>query len=99
MVKSAAAKATTRLTKAKYPWCLGCNQRVEALTVQPTPGRAGTVTVEYRCHGQNVSQEMPAAQLAGAQGLAAYTAFNAYTSGLMLGASPDKAIKKKGKAR
>ena len=40
--------------------------------------------VEYRCHGESARQEMPMSLLAG--GLAAYTAFNEYSSGLMLGA-------------
>jgi hypothetical protein len=35
--------------------------------------------------------------LGGGQGLASYTAFNAYTSGLMLGEQADKGVKKAAK--
>lgn len=86
---------TTRLPKSKFPWCLRCDKRVETLTVQPH--RAGSVIVEYQCHGETVSQEMKASEFGGGQGLASYTAFNAYTSGLMLGEQADKGVKKAAK--
>ncbi len=90
MAKAAPVKVMTKLPKVKYPWCLRCNRRVETLTIQPKAARGGIIIVEYQCHGERVSQEMATAQLTAAKGLADYTAFNTYTSGLMLHAAPDK---------
>ncbi len=87
----------TKLPKSKSPWCLRCEKRVETLSVRPQPRRPGSVIVEYQCHGERVSQEMQASELSGGQGLASYTAFNAYTSGLMLGERPRKGGKKAAK--
>jgi|GEM_PF-4863514 len=85
-----------KLPKSKYPWCLRCNKRVEALTIREEPRHAGNVIVEYRCHGETVSQEMEPSELNDEQGLASFTAFNAYTSGLLLGEQTHKAGRKKG---
>ena len=90
----AASKTATRIPKSKSPWCERCRKRVEGSTVTPDPRRAGTAVVEYRCHGESARQEMPMSLLAG--GLAAYTAFNEYSSGLMLGAAAQAADSKRG---
>jgi hypothetical protein len=50
--------------------------------------------VEYRCHGESARQEMPVSLVMG--GLAAYTAFNEYSSGLMPGAPTSAPSRKKG---
>ena len=99
MVKSAPAKTAPKLPKSKFPWCLRCDKRVETLTIRPEPRHTSNVIVEYHCHGETVSQEMSSSLLTGSQGLALYTAFNAYTSGLMLGGPPKKLSKKKGSGR
>ncbi|MFN2455577.1 MAG: hypothetical protein ABR577_15310 [Pyrinomonadaceae bacterium] len=80
---SSAKDAAMHLPESSYPRCLHCNKRVAALTVSPHPNHAGKVIIEYQCHGESVSQEMASSVLASEQGLASYTAFNAYTSGLM----------------
>ena len=90
MTTSAPAKSAIKLTKSKFPRCLRCNKRVDALTVREDTHHAGKVIVEYQCHGETVSQEMPSSLLTGGQGLASYTAFNDYTSGLMLHEPPNK---------
>jgi len=92
MTQATPAKATTKLPKSKYPWCLRCNQRVEAVAVSPDERHAGNFIVEYRCHGERVSQEMEAFELSA--GLASYTAFNAYTSGLLPSQKDVKATRK-----
>jgi ribosomal protein L37AE/L43A len=96
-ISGSASKAATRIPKLKSPWCERCGKRVEGSTVTPDPRRAGTAVVEYRCHGESARQEMPTSLLAG--GLAAYTAFNEYSSGLMLGAAVQAADSKKGGKR
>ena len=89
-------KSAAKLPKSKYPWCLRCNKRVDFVGVAPEPRRAGNFIVEYRCHDESVTQEMEAFEIK--DGLASYTAFNAYTSGLLpdLGAieAAKKGIKK-----
>lgn len=95
MTESAPAKSATKLPKSEYPWCLRCNKRVEAVAISPEPRRAGNFRVEYRCHGESVSQEMEAFELS--DGLASYTAFNAYTSGLLPDVGAIKATRKGGK--
>ena len=88
-------KSAAKLPKSKYPWCLRCNKRVEAVAVHAETRQAGNFIVEYRCHGESVSQEMEAFELT--DGLASYTAFNAYTSGLLPDVGAIKAAKKGGK--
>ncbi|HEX6624850.1 MAG TPA: hypothetical protein VF064_14155 [Pyrinomonadaceae bacterium] len=92
-----AASKAARLPKSQSPWCARCSRRVEESAVTPDPRRAGKAVVEYRCHGESARQEMPASLLAG--GLAAYTVFNEYSSGLMLGAVAPAAGKRKGGKR
>ena len=89
-----AASKAARLSQSKSPWCARCGRRVEQAAVTPDPRRAGIAVVEYRCHGESARQEMPQSLLAA--GLAAYTAFNEYSSGLMLGAAAPTVSKKKG---
>lgn len=84
-----------KFPKSKFPWCLRCDKRVETLTVRREPPHASNLTVEYHCHGETVSQEMEESELSDEQGLALYTAFNAYTSGLMLGEQVHKENEKK----
>src|SRR5688500_6163581 len=89
-----AASKAAKLPKSKSPWCARCGKRVEESAVTPDPRRVGVAVVEYRCHGESARQEMPASLVAG--GLAAYTAFNEYSSGLMLGAVAPAPSKRKG---
>lgn len=89
-----AAPRAARLSKSKSPWCVRCGKRVEKIAVVPDPRRGGQAVVEYHCHGEAVRQEMPASLVEG--GLASYTAFNTYTSGLMLGTPTPPSSKKKG---
>lgn len=91
MTESARSESEVKLGKSEYPWCLRCNKRVDSVAVSPEPRRAGNFIVEYHCHGESVSQEMEAFEIN--DGLAAYTAFNAYTSGLL----PDPGATKAGK--
>jgi hypothetical protein len=92
MTESAESKSAAKLGKSKYPWCLRCNKRVDFVAVNPEPRRAGNFIVEYQCHGESVSQEMEAFEIN--DGLASYTAFNAYTSGLLPDLGAIKAAKK-----
>lgn len=66
-----------------YPLCRRCDKAVERLTVQPHAQNAEQVVVAYECHGKKASQTMSSESLSGKQGLAAYTAFSDFTSGLM----------------
>lgn len=83
-------RSEIKLSESKFPHCLRCNARVNALTALPVPNHPDKVIIEYQCHGESVSQELPASVLANEQGLSAYTAFNAYTSGLMLSERAEK---------
>lgn len=67
------------------PKCLRCDKPVDTLRTEPSPRDKSRVVVIYECHGESVSQELPSSALEGGQGLSSYTAFNAYTSGLMPG--------------
>ncbi len=95
MVKSSSTRSAIKLPKSKFPRCLHCNKAVETLTVAPNSNNPGKIIIEYQCHGERVSQEMPSSVLADGQGLASYTAFNAFTSGLMLHESLKKSKVKK----
>ena len=70
-------------TPDTYPFCVRCNKPVESLSVTAHPTATGKVSVSYECHGEHVTQILPASLLTRDKGLADYTAFNAYTSGLM----------------
>ncbi|GAC1446093.1 MAG: hypothetical protein NVSMB56_01780 [Pyrinomonadaceae bacterium] len=93
MTKSSGTKPVVKMSKSKFPRCLRCNKRVEKLIILPAARNARNVTIEYECHGECVSQEMPAAMVA--DGLQSFTAFNDYTSGLMLSSSQKKPSAKK----
>lgn len=95
MTETTRGNSATKLGKSKYPWCLRCNKRVDFVAVSPEPRREGNFIVEYQCHGESVSQEMEAFEIN--NGLASYTAFNAYTSGLLPDLGAIKAAKKGGK--
>ena len=71
--------------ESKLPTCLRCNKLVDWLRVSPNPRNPNGVTVEYQCHGETVTQEMPSSAVTNEEGLSTYTAFNDYTSGLMRG--------------
>jgi len=92
MSQTPPTKSAAKLPKSKYPWCLRCNKRVDTVTVCAEARQPGNFIVEYRCHGESVSQEMEAFELM--DGLASYTAFNAYTSGLLPHVGAIKAAKK-----
>lgn len=66
-----------------YPLCVRCDKPVESLNVTTHATDTGKVTVHYGCHGEHASQTLPASLLESDKGLADYTAFSAYTSGLM----------------
>lgn len=51
--------------------------------VVPDPHHSEMVIVKYRCHGESARQTMPSLMLKQKDGLAGYTAFNDYTSGLL----------------
>lgn len=95
MTISPPIKAAIKLPKSKFPLCLRCNKRVESLTVTLPENHLGKATVAYQCHGEHVSQDVSQSVLLSEQGLTAYTAFNAYTSGLMLGEQPNKSGEEK----
>lgn len=84
-----ATPAATQQTEAHFPRCSRCNKTVDRLVISPQPNHPGQVTVEFECHGESVEQDMPSSLLEGEQGLASYTAFNDFTSGL-LPAEPPK---------
>jgi hypothetical protein len=65
---------------------------VDSVVVSGETRRPGIFIVEYQCHGERVSQEMETFELT--DGLASYTAFNAYTSGLLPNVEAIKAAKK-----
>ena len=95
MSKSSASTAATRAGQANFPQCLRCNKPVDEVVISPHPNNPSKVMVEFHCHGEIVEQEMPSSLLAGAYGLAGYTAFNEYTSGLLPPTS-DPSNKQKG---
>lgn len=70
-------------TADAYPLCVRCEKPVESLKVTAHPTDTGKVTVHYECHGEHASQTLPASLLTSDKGLADYTAFSAFTSGLM----------------
>jgi hypothetical protein len=92
MTETSGSKSAPKLEESRYPWCLRCNKRVDFVAVSPEPRREGNFIVEYRCHGESVSQEMEAFEIN--DGLASYTAFNAYTSGLLPDLGAIEAAKK-----
>ncbi len=83
MKQAISPKRENALTKDKLPQCKHCNKAVESLTVSPHPVHEDQVIVEFQCHGESVSQEIPSSMLSGKQGLARYKVFNSLTSGMM----------------
>jgi len=79
--------ATRQSTTGDFPRCMRCDKPVDRLGLAPRPDNPGVFRVEYECHNEVVSQELPASAVEA--GLSRYTAFNAYTSGLMP-ASPEE---------
>jgi hypothetical protein len=65
---------------------------VDSVAVSGDLRQTGNFIVEYQCHGESVSQEMETFELT--DGLASYTAFNAYTSGLLPNVGAINAAKK-----
>lgn len=88
-------KRENELTKDKLPQCKHCNKPVENITVFPHPTDVGQVVIEFNCHGETVSQEIPSSMLEGKQGLARYKVFNSLTSGLMPRKTPTGETAKK----
>ena len=83
MSESSSQKSFEQLSESDFPVCLHCGKPVESLIVSPNQHNKEMVTVEYRCHGESVRQDVPASVLTQGRGLAAYTAFNDFTSGLI----------------
>lgn len=75
--------------EAHYPRCLRCNKSVGRAVIHAQPEDQEHVVVEYECHSQTVTQETAAGILQQTEVLAACTAFNEYTSGLMRGRAAD----------
>ncbi|MCP9495361.1 MAG: hypothetical protein MSG64_13020 [Pyrinomonadaceae bacterium MAG19_C2-C3] len=75
--------AARQPTPDAYPLCVRCDKPVESLTVNAHPTDTEKVIVRYECHGEHVTHTLPANLLTRDKGLAGYTAFSAYTSGLM----------------
>jgi hypothetical protein len=81
-MRQTSATKIIKTPKSQYPRCLRCGKAVDFVEVKMSSTRANHVIVEYGCHGEHVSQEMTLAELE--IGLENYTAFNDYTSGLMI---------------
>jgi hypothetical protein len=75
----------TQVPAQRRPRCLRCGKPVDSAAIRPKPGNHDYVVVEYECHGERATQEVGADVLQRDEGLAAWTAFNDYTSGLMPG--------------
>jgi hypothetical protein len=73
--------ATRASTADDFPHCMRCDKPVDRLGIWPRPDNPEVVRVEYECHNEVVRQELSASTVEG--GLSRYSAFNAYTSGLM----------------
>lgn len=65
------------------PWCLFCGKPVESVSVTQDSQHSDMVVIQYRCHEESAEQTLPASVLESERGLAGYTAFNDYTSGLL----------------
>lgn len=74
--------ATRRSSVTDLPHCLRCDKPVDRIDISPKAGNPDLACVEYECHGEVVRQELPVTAADG--GLCRYSAFNDYTSGLML---------------
>lgn len=59
------------------------------MSISPHPTHPTEVIAQFSCHGEKVQQEISAQSLDSAEGLASFTVFNAYTSGLMPGEHPN----------
>jgi hypothetical protein len=70
--------------KSKFPHCIRCDKPVDSLIILPKSNELATVIVEFECHGEKVGQEIPSTILDTRHGLASYTAFNDFTSALIL---------------
>lgn|GEM_PF-6731118 len=79
--------ATRQSSAGDAPHCMRCDKPVDRIGLSPKPSNPEVVCVEYECHREVVRQELPASAVEG--GLARYSAFNVYTSGLMP-MSPDE---------
>ena len=77
------AAPTTQQIEANFPRCLRCNKPVDKLVISPDPANPRKATIEFHCHGESVKQEIPSSLISGDQGLASYTVFNDFTSGLL----------------
>jgi hypothetical protein len=73
--------ATRASTTNDFPYCMRCDKPVDRLGIWPRPDNPEVMRVEYECHNEVVRQELSASIVEG--GLSRYSAFNAYTSGLM----------------
>ena len=93
MSDSPATMAAILSMEANYPRCLRCNKPVDRLIVTPNSNDPSTVTIEFECHGETVSQDISSSLMEGEQGLASFTVFNDFTSGLL----PAKTTKRAGK--
>lgn len=83
MATRARSTSVLKLTKSGYPRCLRCGKTVEKLTISADPNDSARLVVDFQCHGESVSQEIPRAMVTGPHGLAAYSVFSDYTSGLL----------------
>lgn len=99
MSDTPAATAATLSMEANFPRCLRCNKPVDRLVVSPKSDNPRTVTIEFECHGETVSQDISSSLLVGEHGLASFTVFNDFTSGLLPAETSKQAGKKSGKKK
>jgi hypothetical protein len=83
MPESASVNPSQTLPASHFPICTRCNKPVNRLTISTIHNYPNKVIIDYECHGENARQEVDAALLSKEQGLASYTVFNDYTSGLL----------------
>lgn len=67
--------------------------------MSPDSDNPGTITVEFECHGETVSQGISSSLLVGERGLASFTVFNDFTSGLLPAETSKPAAKQSGKKK
>jgi hypothetical protein len=72
---------------SQFPTCMRCHKPVEELVVSPLANTTDKITVEVHCHGEAVRQDISPALLSDDHGLASYTVFNDFTSGLLMARS------------
>ena len=99
MSDSPAATAAKLSVEANFPRCLRCNKPVDRLIVTPNSDNPDMVMIKFECHGETVSQDISSSLLEGERGLASFTVFNDFTSGLLPAKTSKQAGKKSSKKK